>query len=266
MKATLIIYAKEFKRYICVWLLFPVAIFVVFWIYTPGIHIQCNFSEDVCHTINTIGLSLSLSYIAGFIFFFLSEFIPTAKKKYEDECRVVACLNHLTQEFNGLFNFSSNKDNYQRLPFVELSQSLFQEDVSKYCKSLLLTDENGECDIDVHFKPEVLFYLELNVQSIREDLNIIQMLSHNLPFPVVYNVGFIKNSRILSYIESRRGYKATFSPEDLSIRFALYKHMMNNYYNDEKELMKITNEYNKIYTCYKIWRSPQDLEPETCFD
>lgn len=253
-KAKCEIYKKEIIRYMCVWVLFFIAIAFALWVSIPAIHIPCNFSEAGCKAINSVILTLSLSYIAGFIFFFLSEFIPTAKRKYEEEHRVVAVLNHLTKEFNGLFNFSSDKDNYQRMPFAELSQSLFQEDVSKYSQSIDLTDKDGECDVDVHFKPQVLLCLELNANRIREDLNVLQLLSHCLSFPVICTIGSIKSSRILSVIDSKSAYRASFDKNDIRIRLALYKDMMKDYYELEDMLMKVTNDYNKRYPEFQMWQ------------
>ena len=59
-------------------------------------------------------------------------------------------LNNLIKDYYGLMNFTDDADNYQRMPFAELSQSLFQEDVSQYCDNINLSIDNGEGDIDVH--------------------------------------------------------------------------------------------------------------------
>ena len=255
-KAKCEIYKRELIRYVCVVVLFFIAIAFAFWVSFPALYIPCNLSETGCKSINSVVLTLSLSYIAGFIFFILSEFIPTAKRKHDEEHRIVVILNHLTQEINGLFNFISYKDNYQRMPFAELSQSLFQEDVSKYCQSIVLTDKDDECDFDVHFKPEVLFGLELNANRIREDLNVLQLLSHSLSFPVICTIGAIKNSRIISVIDSKSAYRASFDKDDMRIRFALYKDMMRDYYELEEMLMKVTNDYNKRYPEFQMWQVP----------
>lgn len=253
------IYKGELCKYKCVWILFIAAIVVALGVCFPIFHIPSNLSTTECDVINSLVLTLSLSYIAGFIFFFLSEFVPTAKRKIEDEKRVVAVLNHLTKEFNELFNFNSNNDDYHRMSFAELSQSIFREDVSMYCQSVSLSDKDGECDIDVHFKPLVLLNLELNANRIREDLNVMQLLSHSLSFPVICTIGSIKSSRILSVIDSKSAYRASFDEGDMKIRLALYKKMMKDYYELEEMLMTVTNEYNKRYPKYKIWQVPQQF-------
>ena len=252
-KAKRHIYRNGCIRYILVGILFLVSFAIVIWLNVPSLYIPCSYSIDVCNAINKVVWSLALSYIAGFIFFFLSQFIPTTKRKYEEESLLVHCLNNLTKDYYELFNFNGETDNYKRLPFAELSQSLFQEDVSKYCNSLELSEENGECDKDVHFKPLALLSLELRAHRIREDLSVIQMLSHIQPYSVVNIIGLIKSSRLLSEIELRRGFRANFNPEDMKIRFALYKQMMKDYYELEAKLMEITNGYNKRYSNYKIW-------------
>ena len=242
------IYKREFLRYLCVWILFGIAIIFAIWINIPTLYIECNYSETICNAINNVVLSLSLSYIVGFFFFFLTEFLPTAKKKYKINTTITKCLNKLVKEYYGLFNFGPESDNYQRPEFTELSQSLFQEDVAKYCKDTSLSLSNGEGDFEAHLKPEVLLFLELNASSIRENLNIIQMFSHNLAFPIIYIVGRIKSCRVLSEIERRRGFRGRFDDErDLEIRFLLYKEMMREYYNLEEELTKVIDDCKNIF-------------------
>lgn len=253
-RSQITICAKELIRYICVWILFVITIFLAFWVNNPTYYIKCDYTSEVCNAINNITLSLSLSYIAGFIFFFLSEFVPTIKKKCEDESRIAFYLNNLTRDYYGFFNFSADTDNYKRGSFEEVSQSLFQEDVSKYCKTLKLSLEDGECDIDVHFKAEVLLNLEFNANIIRETLIIFQMLSYKLPFPVIDILGRIKSSRILLEIGERRGFRDSFAEEELKIRLALYKEMMIEYNDLVNKLINITNNHNKNYTQYKIWQ------------
>ena len=260
------IYKNEIYQYLLVEILFLVAFALVIWVNVPSFHISCNYSIDVCNVINNVTTSLSLSYIAGFIFFFLSQFIPTAKRKYEEESLLVYCLNNLTKDYYELFNFGGETDNYQRLPFAEISKSLFQEDVSQYCNSVILSEENGECDKDVHFKPEALFNMELRTHRLKEDLTVIQTLSHIQPYPVVNIIGLIKSSYLLSEIEMRRCFRANFTPDDMRIRLALYKQIMKNYYELEAVLMDLTNMYNKYYPNYKIWNTSQDLNPKLCFD
>lgn len=253
-KAELLIFRKEAQKYLCVELLFIVAILLSIWVNLPDLYIKCGFSLEVCNTLNNTILSLSLSYIAGFIFFFLSEFVPTAKNKYEDFARITHYLNKLMTDYNGLMNFSDDSENYNRFPFAELSQSLFQEDVSKFCKNLSISVDNGECDLYVHFKADKLLFLEMNANRIREDVNILQMLSYKLPNNVTEITGKIKCCRFLSEIGLRRGFRGNFEFKDLNIRFALYKEMMIEYYELEKELMKIVNKDNIYFPHYKVWQ------------
>ena len=253
-RAKLMIYTKEFFKYLCVWILFGIAIILSAWVNIPRLHIDCNFSLAVCNALNNVILTLSLSYIAGFIFFFLSEFVPTSNRKYDDYLRITHYLNNLMIDYNGLMNFSDNSENYQRLPFAELSQSLFQEDVSRYCSDLKLSKDNGECDLYVHFKADSMLFIEMNANRVREDVNILQMLSYKLPYNVAELVGRIKCCRYLSEIEQRRGFRGDFDIEDLKIRFALYKEMMIEYYTLEKELIDIVNKNNRHFSQYKIWQ------------
>ena len=253
-RAIIIIYAKEIFRYVGVWILFGIAIILAYWVNAPTCHIKCSFTPEECNAINNVILSLSLSYIAGFVFYFLSVFIPTANTKYEDESRIAFYLNNLTRDYYGLFNFSDDSDNYKRGSFEEVSQSLFQEDVSKYCKTLKISLEDGECDIDVHFKAEMLLNLEFNANRIREILNIFLMLSSKLPFPIIDILGRINCSRILTVIGEKRGFRGSFDVEELKIRLALYKEMMIEYNGLVNKLINITNNHNKNYTQYKKWQ------------
>lgn len=253
-RAKIIICVKEVIRYSCVWILFVIAIFLAFWVNNPTYYIKCDYKPEVCNAINKVTLSLSLSYIAGFVFFFLSEFVPSIKKKYEDESRIAFYLNNLTRDYYGFFNFSDDTDNYKRGSFEQVSQSLFQEDVSKYCKDISFSLEDGECDIDVHFRAEALLNLEFNANNIRETLIIFQMLSYKLPFPVIDILGRIKCSRILTEIGERKGFRGSFDVQNLTIRLALYKEMMIEYNNLVNKLINITNNHNKNYTQYKIWQ------------
>ena len=255
VRAKIIIWFKELIRYGSVWILFAIAIILAFWVNAPTHYIKCNFTPEECNAINNVILSLSLSYIAGFIFYFLSVFVPTIKTKYEDESRIAFYLNNLTRDYYGLFNFSDDGDNYKRGSFEEISQSLFQEDVSKYCKTLKISLEDGECDIDVHFKAEMLLNLEFNANRIRETLNIFQMLSYKLPFPVIDILGRINCSRILTVIGERRDFRDSFDVEELRIRLVLYKEMMIEYNELVNKLINITNNHNKNYTQYKIWQT-----------
>lgn len=249
------IYRKEFFRYRYVWVLFFLAIIVSFWLNIPALYIQCFFPEEVCKAICNIISSISLSYVAGFIFFLLSEFIPAVKNKCEEMEQITYYLNNLIKDYYGLMNFTDDADNYQRMPFAELSQSLFQEDVSQYCDNINLSIDNGEGDIDVHFKPEIMFYLELNANSIREDINILQMVLFKQPVQAIEILGKIKCCRFLSEIEKRKGFRADFDLKDLKIRLVLYKEMMREYYFFEEELMNLANEYNKYFPQYRIWRT-----------
>lgn len=254
VRAKIIIWFKELIRYGSIWILFAIAITLAFWVNAPTHYIECNFTSEECNAINNVILSLSLSYIAGFIFYFLSVFVPTIKTKYEDESRIAFYLNNLTRDYYGLFNFSDDGDNYKRGSFEVISQSLFQEDVSKYCKTLKISLEDGECDFDVHFKAEMLLNLELNANRIRETLNIFQMLSYKLPFPVIDILGCINCSRVLTVIGERRGFRDSFDVEELKIRLVLYKEMMIEYNGLVNKLITITNNHNKNYTQYKIWQ------------
>lgn len=250
-KAKKEIYKEEFIQYLCVWIFFGVAILLVFWLYNPSFYIACDYSSEFCSAINNVIKTLSLSYIAGFIFFLLSVFIPNANKKYEDEYQIAFYLDKLKKDYLNIINFSENSDNFQKPSFEEFCNSLFVEDVSDYCKDLSISNKNGECDINVHFKPGILLQLELNVNDVREDLNLLHMLSPKLPYPIIQVLSKIKSSRLISEIGYRRGFSDKYTDEDQRIRLILFKMMMQNYRIIEIELMDVVNNNNKNFPNFK---------------
>lgn len=245
------IYLKQLFRYKCVCFIFGIAVIFAFWSKIPAVQIQCDLSPDICGDINNSVFSISISYVVGFIIFLLTVFIPDAERRFDDEERIAFYLDKLRKDYQSLINFSDNAENFQRPSFAELSNTLFREDVSEYCKELTLSDENEECEKPVHFKPEKLLEMELNASIIREDINLLQMLSTRLSYPILDILSKLSRSRLLNEIENRRGFRDRFTEQELEIRFALYKVMMRDYRQIEKELIKIVNEYIKYFPNYQ---------------
>lgn len=246
-KAKWVIYTKEFIRYLIVWIFFAIAIILSIWVNIPSCYVMCNFSNEVCSAINNVILTISLSYIAGTFFFLLSVLIPNAKNKYDDEYRIAFCLDKLKKDYLSVINFTDNGENFQKPSFVELSNTLFVEDVTDYCKDLELTNKNGECDIVVHFKPEIMLELELNANILREDLSLLRMLSPKLSFQIIKVLSKVNNSRLLTEIGNRKGYRGNFAYPELEIRLVLYKLMMRDYREIEIELTNEINNNNKLF-------------------
>ena len=246
------IYLKQLSRYKYVCFIFGIAVIFAFWSKIPAVQINCDLSPDICSDINNSVFSISMSYVVGFIIFLLTVFIPDAERRFDDDERIAFYLDKLRKDYQSLINFSDNADNFQRPSFADLSTTLFQEEyVSEYCKELTISDKKEECEKSVHFIPVKLLELELNASIIREDINLLKMLSTRLSYPIIDILSKLSRSRLLNEIEYRRGFRDRFTEQELEIRLALYKVMMRDYIQIENELIKIVNENNKYFPQYQ---------------
>lgn len=251
------IYLKQLSRYKYVCFILGIAVIFAFWSKIPAVQIQCDLSPDICSDINNSVFSISISYVVGFIIFLLTVFIPDAERKFDDDERIAYYLNKLRKDYQSLINFSDKAENFQRPTFAELSNTLFQEDVSEYCKELTLSDKKEECELCVHFKPEKLLELELNANIIREDINLLQMMSPRLSYPIIDILSKLSRSRLIKEIESRRGFRDKFSEHELEMRLILYKFMMQDYREVEGELLNVVDENNKYFPQYQDGKCPR---------
>lgn len=68
---------KDYK----LWVLFVVSIYVAFACSFPSLQFECDLAEPTCTKLNGIFQSFSLSYVAGFVFYLLSDFIPSSRRQ-----------------------------------------------------------------------------------------------------------------------------------------------------------------------------------------
>jgi hypothetical protein len=86
---------KKFAKY-GVWSLFAISIYMVFAAYFHGLcFIPLPFGEETVEKLNDIGKNVSLSYIAGAIFYFLSVYLPFVLKRSFVKCRCRLIIKNL---------------------------------------------------------------------------------------------------------------------------------------------------------------------------
>lgn len=145
-----------------VWLSTLIALFLASWTFLPSLYIKTTFSQEYNSAVNVIIQSISLSYIAGTLFFVLSVIIPTIHGRFSILPSVSEQLIELKKAFGGFMAVSCKEQvcssDFNLKSFV---RRVVQEDCTKYCGEESLSAE--EFDYEVHFRPKYLLALSLSL-------------------------------------------------------------------------------------------------------
>lgn len=88
-----------------VWLLFGIATYTVFAVEFSGLRvISLPFNSDAVDKLNDIGKNFSLSYIAGVVFYTLSEVIPFRRRKRYVKGKAIILADRLLKGINEFFD------------------------------------------------------------------------------------------------------------------------------------------------------------------
>lgn len=234
--------------YIWVWLSSAIALLLSLWTLLPSWYIQTNFSSEYNYATNTIIQGISLSYIAGSIFFVISVVIPNL-------CRRLSILPFISDKLvelrKAFFDFmavsSTNQDYSTDFDLKSFVKRVIKEDCKQYCEEETLSVE--EFDSDVHFKPEYLFALSLPLQWLDETLFEIQAMASWLSPEDLRVLSTIKHDSLVSQIRGRCGgnMKTSYGIEDITIRFGILKKCLLEYKHSRNALNELVKKYEKYH-------------------
>lgn len=234
--------------YIWVGLSSAIALLLSLWTLLPSWYIQTNFSSEYNYVTNTIIQGISLSYIAGSIFFVISVVIPNL-------CRRLSILPFISDKLvelrKAFFDFmavsSTNQDYSTDFDLKSFVERVIKEDCKQYCEEETLSVE--EFDSDVHFKPEYLFALSLPLQWLDETLFEIQAMASWLSPEDLRVLSTIKHDSLVSQIRGRCGgnMKTSYGIEDITIRFGILKKCLLEYKHSRNALNELVKKYEKYH-------------------
>lgn len=236
--------------YIWVWLSSIIALFLSLWTIVPSLYIQTNFSSECNQAINIIVHGVSLSYIAGSIFFVFSGVIPNLRKRLSIFPSVSDKLIELQRAYGDFMAVSCTNQEYSTdFNLKSFVERVIQEDCKHYCEDKGLSVE--EFDYDVHFKPEYLFALSLPLQWLDETLFELQAMSTWLSPEDLKVLSTIKHDSFVSQIRGRCGsnMKTAYGIEDITIRFGILKKCLLEYRQSRELLDKLVKKYEKYHIC-----------------
>lgn len=246
------VYITIFKEividYFGVWLSSIIALFLLLWTIMPNLYIQTSFSSEYNQAVNIIVHGVSLSYIAGSIFFVFSGVIPDFSRRLSILPSVSDKLIELQKAFGDFMAVSITNQEYSTdFNLKSFVERVIKEDCKHYCEDNSLSVE--EFDYDVHFKPEYLFALSLPLQWIDETLFELQTMASWLSLEDHRVLSTIKHDNFVSQIRGRCGsnLKTAYGIEDITIRFGLLKKCLLEYRQSRELLDKLVKKYEKYH-------------------
>lgn len=234
--------------YIWVGLSSIIALILSLWTITPSLYIQTNFSSEYNQAVNTIVHGVSLSYIAGVLFFVFSVVIPNFCRRLSVLPSISDKLEELRKAFFDFMAVSSTHQEYSTdFNLKSFVERVIKEDCKQYCEEETLSVE--EFDSDVHFKPEYLFALSLPLQWLDETLFEIQAMASWLSPEDLRVLSTIKHDSLVSQIRGRCGgnMKSSYGIEDITIRFGILKKCLLEYKHSRNALNDLVKKYEKYY-------------------
>lgn len=244
-KVHLQIFKEIISQYIFIWVSFVVAIALSIWSLTPSFYIPISFSSEVCETINTLLSGLSLSYVAGVIFFVFSVVLPEFHRAKNVLPNLASLISALEEEIL-LFPMppelkATNESwNYNGKNFL---QSLVQNIDVENINIGIITPEDG--DVVVKYNFTTLFSLRLRVQNIDTDLSELQHYSQFLSPQDYYVLSEIRHCSLFNEIRHRLFVFQTETYSNIDVRLAIVKGHINRYAALRRKIKSMADRYDK---------------------
>lgn len=234
--------------YKMVWLSTLIALLLSSWTFLPSLYIKTSFSQEYNLAVNAIIQSISLSYIAGSLFFILSVIIPSIRSRFSILPSVSDKLIELKKAFFDFMAVSCADQEYSSdFDLKSFVERVVQEDCKKYCEEEHLSVE--ELDYDVHFKPEYLLALSLTLQWLDETLFETQAMVSWMS-PEDYRIlSTIKHDSFVSQIRGICGsfIRTSYEIENITIRFGILKKCLLEYKHSREQLDELVKKYAKYH-------------------
>ncbi|MBO4674410.1 MAG: hypothetical protein J5616_08695 [Bacteroidaceae bacterium] len=248
-------------NYKLVWLSTIIAFLLSLWTLLPDFYIKTALPSEYNQVVNVIVHSLSLSYIAGSLFFVFSVIIPTIQSRFIILPHLSDKLAELREALGDFMAVSCTNEDYSTdFDLKSFVERVIREDCKPYCERNSLSVE--EFGYNVHFKPEYLIALSLSLQKLDEILFDIQAMASWLSPENHRVLSAIKHDSFISLLRGRcAGYmKTSFSTEDLNIRFGILKKSLLDYDRSRESLNELVNKYDRYHISEKTTSLPLKLK------
>lgn len=243
-----IIIKEVICEYKLVWLSTLIALLLSLWTIIPSLYIKTIIPHEYNLAVNTIIQSISLSYIAGSLFFVLSVILPSIHSRYSILPSVSDKLISLKGAYFSFMvvseSFQEYSSDFNLKSFVERT---VQEDCKQYCDEERWSVE--EFDYDVHFKPESVFSLSFSLQWLDEALFEIQAMASWLSPEDQRVLSKIKHDNFVYLIRGICGsrFKTSYEIDDVTIRFGILKAFLLDYKHSREQLEEFVKKYEKYH-------------------
>ncbi len=239
------------SEYKLVWLSTIIALLLSLWTILPSLYIKTIIPQEYNLAVNAIVQSLSLSYVAGSLFFVLSVIIPNIRSRFFILPSVSDKLNSLKEAYfcftnigTSLKEFFECSHDFNLKSFVE---RVVQEDCKQYCEEGRYCVE--EFNYDVHFKPESLFSLSFSLQWFDERLFELQAMISWLSPEDQRVLSTIKHDSFVFLIRGICGsrLKTSYGIDDITIKFGLLKESLYEHKYLRRQLEELVKKYEKYH-------------------